>query len=244
MAEIASLLPTTKKKPSVNLWDHAILIYGQKLIGKSTLAAEIPDNIFLNTGGGLDALEVYQVPIPKWEVFINVSAELIKGDHPFKVVTIDTIDRLHKLAVNFICKKLEIVHPGDLDFGKAWDMIKDEMMRPLMALALSPMGLILISHVKVIELKTRTGTITKSITTLQDHMWQLVESMSGIILFYTSEATQDGEKRVLRARPSENWIAGDRTKILAEYGDVEMLNDGKNWERLQKIFSGETKKGA
>lgn len=237
------MLPTEKTKPKLDLWQHPILLNGPPKIGKSCLLAEIEGNLFFNTGGGLDALEIFQIPITTWTEFLLAGTEFLKGEHEFKVCTIDTIDRLHKLAITHIIQQQNIKHPQDLDFGKGYDMIKDEMMRPLMKLALSKYGLIFVSHTKEIEIKTRIAEITKTIPTLQDHVWQLIDAITGIIMLYTTETTTEGEKRLLKVRPNESWIAGDRTGKLARHGDIELGVEGSNWKLIEKIFAGETEDG-
>ena len=229
------MLPTQKTKPKTNLWEHVICLYGPPKIGKSTLVSEIDGVLFLNSGGGLDALEVYQTPIPDWESFLTVGAEILGGKHQFKVIAIDTIDRLHKSCVNYVINKQKVVHPSDLAYGKGYDMVKDEFIRPITKLALSEYGLILISHVKDVEIQTRTSKITKFIPTLQTYIWDMVDALSGIIMFMTSELKEDGEHRYLKCTPSENWIAGDRTgKLIGK--EIEILVDGKNWERINNLF--------
>jgi len=237
-------LTTQKTVPKTNLWEYPIFIYGVPKIGKSTLAAEIPDNLFFNTAGGLDALSVFEEKINTWEEFKAKGAEFIAGDHKFGVLTIDTIDRLHKLCVDFMCKKLNIIHPQDLDFGKGYDMVKDEFIRPLTKLALSKYGLIMISHVREVETTTRVRKFTKSIPTLQNHIWEMIDGLSGIILFYTQELSKDGiTKRFIKTAPNEEWIAGDRTRKLIVYGDIEMTLDGTNWQKIENIFNGTLQKG-
>ena len=233
-------LPKEKREKKQKLWDHTIFLFGVSKIGKSTLAAELDNNLFINTGGGLDDLTVYETPIVIWQDFLEVGALLTKEEHNYKIVTIDTIDRLHKLCVNYMMKKLKIVHPQDVGFGKAYDMIKDEFMRPLMKLALSPMGLIMISHVKNIEIKTKIRKFNKSVPTLQSYIWEMVDSMSSIIWYMTSEiANEEGEeKRVLKTSPSENYIAGDRSGNLDKLGEIEIIKGTDNWGRIQSIFDG------
>ena len=232
------MLPTTKTKPKINLWEHVIFLYGAPKIGKSTLASEIGGAMFLNTSGGLDSLEVFQLPIPDWESFLVAGGELLEGKHDFKVIVIDTIDRLHKLCTNFIIKQQKVVHPQDLAYGKGYDMIKDEFIRPLTKLALSQYGLILISHVKDIEIQTRTSKITRATPTLQNYAWEMIDGLTGIILYFSSERREDGEKRIIRAYPSENWIAGDRTKRLVRAGDIIIQDDNQNWKRIEQAFEG------
>ena len=243
-------LPTEKTKPKTNLWEYPIFLYGDKMIGKSTLANEIEGNLFFNTAGGLDALEHFEVKINSWQDFLEAGAEFISGKHMFKVATIDTIDRLHKLCAEHIMKLKNITHPQDLEFGKGYDMIKDEFIRPLTKLALSKYGLIMISHVKDVEITSRTRKFNKNIPTLQSYVWELINALSGIVMFYTTEEGLDKEgksirKRIIRTSPDEKWIAGDRTKKLLSFGDIEMTADGGNWKKIEDIFNrnmkGETK---
>lgn len=233
-------LPKEKRTPKRKLWDNTIFLFGVSKIGKSTLVSELEDNLFINTGGGLDALSVYEVAIPTWKDFLKAGALLVSGEHNFKVITIDTVDRLHKLCVGHMMEKLEIIHPQDVGYGKAYDMIKDEFMRPLMKLALSPLGLIMISHVKDIEITTKVRKFHKSVPTLQNYVWEMVDAMSGIIWYMTSEiADEHGrEKRVLKTSPSENYIAGDRSGKLDNYGDIEIIKGADNWGNIQGIFDG------
>jgi len=233
-------LPKERRSPKLKLWDNTIFLFGVSKIGKSTLVSELEDNLFINTGGGLDALSVYEVPIPSWQDFFKTAALLIAGNHNFKVITIDSIDRLHKLCVSHMMEKLKITHPQDVGYGKAYDMIKDEFMRPLMKLALSPLVLIMISHVKDVEITAKTKKYNRSVPTLQNYVWEMVDAMSGIIWYMTTEVADEHgrEKRVLKTSPSENYIAGDRSGKLDKYGDIEIVKGVKNWENIQGIFDG------
>ena len=236
-------LPTERSKISVNLLDHTTLIHGTPKIGKSTLANEAGQVLFFDTEGGLGALEVFKEPVYSWtngdetHAFLNLCKEFVKGEHEFTALCIDTIDVLHKLCVGHLMSKSKILHPSDLDWGKGWDMVKDEFMRPLNKLAASPYGLILISHSRSVEITTRTAKVTKQMPTLQNYIWTQIEAFVDIIIYYNSEVDQDRhEHRYLRTKPSENWIAGDRTgKLLA--ADPILINDaGGNWNTLDKLF--------
>ena len=72
-----------------------ICIYGSHGIGKSTLASEFPSPIFISTEDGLDSLDV--VSFPKATTIIDVVDSiktLIKEEHEFKTVVVDTVDWL------------------------------------------------------------------------------------------------------------------------------------------------------
>jgi hypothetical protein len=122
---------------------------------------------------------------------------------------------LFKACSEYVRKKNNIQHESDLEWGKGWQLVKDEFSRALTKLSLLPFGLVMISHADMIEIKTRTAKITKAVPTLQKSAREIVLGMSDIILYAEATITEkDGEIRILRTKPSENWEAGDRTGRL------------------------------
>lgn len=233
-------LPTEKKKPSVNLWDYTILLYGESKIGKSTLVSQIPNVLFLNTGGGLEAIECYEKTITSWTEFLESGREIMEGKHSYGAIAIDTIDRLFKYCSSYMMEKLDIVHPQDLGYGKGYDLIKDEFLRPFMKLALSKYGVICISHASSIDVQTRTAKVTKWVPTLQNYQYNIIAPVCGMTFFYNTAETEQGEKRFIHIRVSEKWIAGDRSGRLERFDKgtgIEMLPlPANNWLRLQQMF--------
>ena len=65
------MLPTEKSPPKRNLADLTVLAYGPSKIGKSTWCSQAEGAVFLATEAGLNNLEVFQVPITRWEEFLN-----------------------------------------------------------------------------------------------------------------------------------------------------------------------------
>ena len=98
-------LPTTKTQPKPDLADLTVLVYGQTKIGKSTLCSHADSALFLATEPGLNALDVYQVPIQSWEDLRKACAEIVEGNHPFKTVILDTIDNAYKFCTEYIDRK-------------------------------------------------------------------------------------------------------------------------------------------
>jgi len=222
------------------LLDYTICIHGFPKIGKSTLANEAGKILFADTEGGLSALSVYKEPVLSWNngqgSFLQLCKDFTEEKHEYTAMCIDTIDTLHKLCSNYVLGKQNVIHASDLEWGKGWQMVKDEFMRPLNKLAVSPFGLILISHSRMVEIQTRISKVTKATPTLQANIWHTVEAFVDIIMYFHSEETSDGEKRFLRTKPSEKWIAGDRTKRLL-YADPIEIGEGNNWEKIEEAFN-------
>lgn len=209
------MLPTKKTPQKKALEDQTILIYGHAGIGKTTIASKFNNPLFLATEAGLNSVEVYQEPVPTWEHFLKVCAAIGAGSHEFKTVVIDTIDNLYKCCSEFIRKKHNIAHESDLEWGKGWTLVSDEFTRALTKLSLLPYGLVMISHVEITEIKTRTAVISKAMPTVPNSARKIIIPMADIILYCDSVITgNDGERRVMRTQPSENYEGKDRTGRL------------------------------
>jgi hypothetical protein len=72
-----------------------IAIYGSHGIGKSTLASQFPRPIFISTEDGIASLDVTSFPQAKSiHDVVEAIKTLIKEEHNFKTVVVDTVDWL------------------------------------------------------------------------------------------------------------------------------------------------------
>jgi hypothetical protein len=221
-----ALLPSAKTAPKPNLADLTVLTYGQTKIGKSTFCSNSESAVFLATEPGLNALDVFQVPIQSWDELLATCAEIIDGKHPFKTVIIDTIDNAYKFCTDSILKKFKIEHESDLGYGKGYAIVNNEFQRVVTKLAFLPYGLFLVSHAKEIEVETRTGKYMRIVPTLPDKARKIVLGMVDMVLYCDLEVTvgENGEqrmRRVIRTKPSLYYEAGDRTGRLPETLDLD-----------------------
>ena len=192
--------------------------------------------MFADTEGGLDSLSVYKTAINNWTDFLLLCKEFTEADHPFKSMCIDTVDNLSKMCINYMMQKNDIIHPSDLDWGKGWSLVHDEFARPFMKLALSEYGLILISHVNYIEIKTRISKFTKAVPSIQNYLSKIIENTASIIMYFTSIETDNGEERQIKISPSENYIAGDRTKRLLKHDPIIIKENVNNWKMIEELW--------
>lgn len=131
-----------------------ICIYGGHGIGKSTLASQFPKPIFISTEDGLDALDVTSFPKAAHVNDVVASIKtLIKEDHDFKTVVIDSVDWL---VEPLIVSNVESTHEAkDLAYGKGQMMIAEEFREILEGLDVlrikRNMNVVLIAHAAVVR---------------------------------------------------------------------------------------------
>ena len=215
------MLPTEKTPPDIKLNRQTILIYGPSKIGKSTFCSQIDNALFLATEPGLNGLETYNMPIKTWRELLDASSEISKMDHKFEFIVIDTIDNAYQMCSEYICERHKVFHESELQWGTGYAFVRNEFHRVINKLSLLPMGLILISHSKEKEIKTRTGSFSKIVPTLPEKASDMIVGLADIILYCDIEnKINENDKpyfnRVIHTKQHTDYEAGDRTKKLPE----------------------------
>lgn len=208
-------LPIEKSKRVTQLEAQVMLIYGRPKIGKSTLASNFEDALFIATEAGLNHLEVFRVNVNSWEKFLEVCADLGKTDR-FKTIVIDTVDNLVSYCTEYVCNREKINHPSEYDYGKGWSMVHQEFKRVLSKVTKLGRGVVFIGHSKAEEVKTKTKSYTHETITVTGENRREILNMCDLILFVDKESDGDEERRVIRTKPSLYYEAGDRTGLLPD----------------------------
>jgi hypothetical protein len=208
-------LPTTKTPPTLDMATAKLLVYGPPGIGKTTLAASVDADhtLLLATEPGTGGIEAYVQPIRSWEEFLATGSALANDKHDFHTVAVDTADELFRFCQEHVMAQHHIAHPSDLEWGKGWQLLSDEFRLRVGRLCNLGLGVIFTSHSKDEEVKQRVGSITRSVPTIAGQGGKFLMGFVDYILFATSEHTEDGEVRMLRTSPSENWIAKARIEL-------------------------------
>lgn len=95
-------------KTGVELNAPRTILYGQAGIGKTTFGAGCPGAVILPLEDGFGDMSVTRFPLlQSWEAVLEALRCLIKEDHKFQTIVIDTIDRLEKLIFAQVCKDEE-----------------------------------------------------------------------------------------------------------------------------------------
>lgn len=131
-----------------------LCVYGAHGIGKSTLASQFPNPIFISTEDGIDALEVTSFPkAEKLEDVVENVKTLIKEEHGFKTVVIDSVDWLIE---PLITQNVEGSHEAkDLAYGKGQMLVAEEFREILQGLDVlrrkRGMNVVLLAHASVVR---------------------------------------------------------------------------------------------
>jgi hypothetical protein len=205
-------LPTEKTGGSTPLEHKTILVYGDRGVGKSSLAASFGDVFFFDCAGELGEIEAYKAAVTSWEDFRLYGAALKKGleESPGRFVAgcIDTVDVLAMYCAQNQRARLGIAHESDAEWGKGWTMVKESFLSNLAKLCSIPgFGVILVSHAKQIEIKTPREVYNKSMPTLTGGIRDVALDVPDLVLFIDYD--EEGA-RVIRTKPGKTWEAKER----------------------------------
>ncbi|MCI1904611.1 MAG: AAA family ATPase [Enterococcaceae bacterium] len=108
-----------------------VAIYGPEGIGKSTLAAQFPDPLFIDTEGGTSNMDIARLDKPSsWQMLLQ-EVEDVKINRPCKTLVIDTIDWAERLCIQFVCAKYNKKGIEDFGYGNGYTYLGEELGRLL-----------------------------------------------------------------------------------------------------------------
>jgi len=228
-----------------------ILMYGQAGIGKTTFGAAAPKPIFLPIEDGLGKIEADAFPSPKSYIEVRDALDaLIKEDHDYKTIVVDSLDWLEPLIWSHTCDQQgykTIEQPGYgrgyVEALKYWREFCDRLnfLRDTKA-----MCTILVGHSIIREFKSPdTDSFDRYQIKLQQKAADLVAEHSDAILFANyKKSTMKSEsrggqrtraigtgERVMYTEERPAWLAKNRYGLPAE---MEL-----SWDAFINALKGE-----
>lgn len=220
-----------------------IVLYGPEGIGKSTLASQLPDPVFLDVEGSTADLNVVRAPAPgSWRALVDQVTEFARDHHGRKTLVVDTADWAEKLCISHICASNNMTSlGGEKDFGRSYYLLEQEWCRFLDSLsrvATSGMHVCLTAHAGVkntrqpdvdagydrweLKMERKTASATKE--------W----ARTVLFLNYKTYIVEDkgkkrgtGGHRVMYASHSPAWDAKNRCglpdEMRMEYSEISRL---------------------
>ena len=231
-----------------------ILIYGIGGIGKTSLAGEFEDVIYLPTGGerppGKMAL-ASPGTLRSYDDVYDVMSQLRREAHPYKWLILDSVDGLEPLIWEETCRLNNwnsIEQPG---FGKGYlaaDAVWNEFFDWLADLQRDGMGVILIGHSKIVRFDSPTTEPYNRYTIkLQERANNLLREKVDIVAFmqYRVSIREKEVKRNVTVSHAEggktreiglNTSASYDAKNRYDMPDTIVYKKGHGFNELSKYF--------
>lgn len=191
-----------------------ICIYGGHGIGKSTLASKFPEPIFISTEDGIDSLDVTSFPrATKVQDVVENIKILIKEEHKFKTVVIDSVDWLIE---PLIVANVEASHDAkDLAYGKSQMFVAEEFREILQGLDMlrqkRNMNVVLIAHAAVVKFEDpRTEPYDRYQPKLPNRCNALLQEWADVLAFAAFKVLIKKADAGFNATKSRGVTTGER----------------------------------
>ena len=219
------LLPKNERREVKQFAKKKVWIYGCPFSGKSTLADQFPDPLFLSTDGNVNNITAPFVPIKNtvttegrltkttlaWATLKDVLLELEKKDNDFKTIVIDLVEDTYEHCRVYCYDKLGIEHESDNSF-KAWDYVRNEFLGTMKRfMNLDYDNIILISHEDASkDITKRSGD---KITAIRPNITEKISlKLAGMVDIVARIVVEDG-KRSISFKSDNVVFGGGRLKL-------------------------------
>ena len=203
-----------------------VVIYGSEGIGKSTLAAQFPSALFIDTEGGADHMDVRRISRPiGWDELIADVNEVAKTPGVCGSLVLDTADWAEQMCITHICSKYKKSGLEEFGYGKGYTYLSEEFSRLLSALdevIAAGINVVITAHAKMrkFELPDEMGSYDRWEMKLSKQVAPLLKEWCDMLLFLnyktfvvsTESNTKkaQGGKRVMYATHHPCWDAKNR----------------------------------
>lgn len=245
---VAALLQ--EQDPSaIELGKQTILIFGEAGSGKTSVAAQFPNHMYLDLEGSATNHKIQKLPLVSWAQISDFVQHVVDGADLDGRTTfiVDTVSDLYELCRRHVLAEKGLkAEPAD-DYGKTTRAIRDEFQRVFNGLMLlhkqGRMGTVLIAHEQVAENKTPLATITTVMPKVTDkEIRSFISAKPQIVLrtFVTQTNPTNGEwwdkaRFLTQAKADiEGAVVKDRTNRLPAFFPT-------SYEKLAGLYNNDNK---
>lgn len=108
-----------------------VVIYGVEGIGKSTLASQFPNPLFIDTEGSTTRMDVNRYPRPTSYEMLKQEIDTVINEKPCQTLVIDTFDWAERIAIDNICAQNQKASITSFGYGEGFVRLEEEIGRLL-----------------------------------------------------------------------------------------------------------------
>ena len=215
-------LPKRPSEPVSGILAFRWLIHGHPKVGKTCLASQFPNPLFIQTEPGCKALSVYGVQVKSWSDVEEVAVALEEESHNFKTVVIDTLDRLFDLIYADICEKYHVPDIGKLPYGQGYAEANNRILKLLDYFESLELCVVLVCHSKYVKDDSGPIEIQRLVPALSDSAAKKIVGWVDNVVFLNTEYYEDDEteetklRRIAYCQGGPGLEAGGRLPYLPE----------------------------
>lgn len=185
---------------------YSLCVYGEPAVGKSVFALSWPKPFFICTDGNYEYLEDFgakeedHVQVHSWVEFKKVLKET--DFSKYDTIVVDLLEDLYMWADQEYCQKNRIEDLGDIGYGKAYKIVRQDYVLTVSSLMNMGKNFIGLTHATEEQKKTNRGVdyIEYSPSSLiPDKCWTLINGKLRFFFRAHIEEKQDGDK-IIRKR--------------------------------------------
>lgn len=244
---LSSLRSSVSKLPPI------ALLYGVGKVGKTSLATEFPDPIYLATDGERtpEGVDVPTGDIETFDDLLTIFEELLTEPHDRKTVIIDSLDGLEPLIWAATCRRLGVASIEEPGFGKGYVEADTEWLEyfaALSALKAAGMAVVQIAHPDIIRFDSPTSDPYSRYTIkLHKRASAFAREKSDIVAFMNYRISlkekevarqtkvahaEGGQERQIHLEERGGFIAGNRYSMPA----AVTYKKGQGYAALAEFF--------
>ena len=213
------------------------VIYGPEGIGKSTLAAQFPRPVFIDTEGSTVHMDVRRTPRPQsWTELLEQVHWLADRPAELGTLVLDTADWAEALCAETVCARAQKSGIEEFGYGKGYTYLAEEFGRLLTALDLAKdhgVNIVITAHAKMrkFEQPDEMGAYDRWEMKLSKTCAPLIKEWADMVLFacyktyvinVDGQGAQKGKnkamggERILRTTHNPCWDAKNRFALPEE----------------------------
>ena len=119
-------------KTDISIKPPRIVVYGDPKVGKSTFSSKTDSPIMIDIEGGSDGISVPRISdVKTLDGFKGFVSALLKDEHEYKTLVIDSLDWLERLVQQSICEEHGKSGIEDFGFGKGYTYVYEKFAKIL-----------------------------------------------------------------------------------------------------------------